>query len=173
MSNLKNIIKDGYLKAPIEKNAILNEGEFIYKVNKYIYFSTTEKLFDKRVVSDISLYFSSELIYNKIFYVSTVHTSTPNILTEWNYIEGSKIYKNYKRKYPKNYKDYNKVLKDLYNFSISAFLKFFQAYNQVAVKNKINIKNNLIGIKFNKKPTLELLFFIKKYYPNIKIKIIN
>ena len=96
------------------------------------------------------MYFNSNLLYNKSFYVSTVHSAEPNALGEWWTKNDGKRIKMYKRKYNKNYSKYNLVLKKLYKHSIHMYEKVFQAFQQVAVRNKVSLKD-LIAIEFKKK----------------------
>jgi hypothetical protein len=54
-------------------------------------------IFILAVPSRITLYFDSELLYNRTFYISTVHSAYPNDLGEWK--NSNKM--EYKRKYKK------------------------------------------------------------------------
>ena len=125
-------------------------------------------IFILAVPSWITLYFDSELLYNRTFYISTIHSADPiNALGEWK--NGNTL--QYKRKYKKNYLHYDKVLLDLYKNSITNLPKGkgFQLWQQIAINNKVNL-NNLVGIHFNKdEPTQSILKFINKNYPHIKI----
>lgn len=162
---LKKILKDGELKSSALTGFVM-EGSGVYKTNPYVYFSTTPKLFDKKVLGKVIIYLKSELVYDKIFFVSTFHNPCPNITGQWkshNNIE-------YKRKYKKNYKKYNDVLLKLYNSSISKLPhgRAFQVFNQVAIKNRVKIHKYLAGIQlFN--PNIKLVKYIKKYYPDVRI----
>jgi len=171
IKSLKGILKDGYLKSSylLSKEGLLNKiGEGIHPKNKYVYFSCTNKLFDKRIIGKITLYFKSDLLRMKEFYISTFHTTSPNILENTTYSKWIR----YKKKY-KNTNKYDNVLKKLYKHSIKIlpYGKSFQVFQQIAVKNRINMKE-LVAIKFNKKPSDSLLNYIKKYYPEINSKII-
>ena len=80
----------------------------------------------------------------------------------------------YKRKYNKYYTKYNTVLRKLYEHSISLLPRgdAFESFQQIAIRNKINL-NNLVGIKFKKNIVSDnVINYIKKYYPNVIIKII-
>ena len=80
----------------------------------------------------------------------------------------------YKRKYIIYYNKYNTVLKKLYNYSISILEngKAFQIFQQIAVRNKVNL-NELVAIEFNNKilATDSIIKYITKMFPNIEIKI--
>ena len=54
---LKSILKDGYLKSfsLLENLPKFSEGSGIYNENKFVYFSCTDKLFDKRLYSRITI----------------------------------------------------------------------------------------------------------------------
>ena len=172
IKSLKNILKDGYLKSAsllLKEGYPLNYGEGygnIYNKNKFIYFSCTDKLFDKTHGSVI-IYFNSDLLYKIPFYVSTVQTPSPDNLSEW--IDGANR-KGYKRKYNRYYKKYNNVLKKLYRNSKKVLSKgvAFQVFQQIAISNKINLAE-LTAIKFNIKPSVRLLNYINKNYPNVII----
>lgn len=172
---LKSILKDGYLKSfsLLEEPPKSNEGEGIYNENKFVYFSCTDRLFDNRIISKITMYFDAKLLFNNSFYVANMHSASPENLAEWYYTndEGKKV-KQYKRKYNKYYTKYNSVLKKLYNHSISLLNgRAFQIFQQVAIKNKINL-NELVGIEFKHKSKTDniIINYITKYYPNIIIK---
>jgi len=160
---LESILKDGELKSNKLTNNISSGDSIYYNLNKFIYFSTTDKLFDKKVYGDIILYFTSDLLYNRKFYVSTMWSDAPNYLDE---SKGE-----YKRKYPRYYKEYDQVLSKLYKKSINKLPngKSFQVFQQVAIENKVNIKDKLIGIKFKIKPTDKIIKYINIHYPMCKI----
>ena len=177
LQSLKKILKDGYLKSYslLKKEGynirkLKNEGDGLYTENKFVYFSCIKKPFIYKVYSHITLYFTSDLLFDRTFYVSNLHSGFPDDLMEH---KGKNVVL-YKRKYNKFYKEYNKVLEKLFNFSISVIEngKAFQSFQQVAVHNKINL-NNLICIEFNNKEdaTKNIVDYIKKYYPNVEIKI--
>ena len=169
----KSILKDEVLKSN-KMTGNINEGEGVYDTNAYVYFSTTSILFDKNTMGGIIIYLSSELLFNRTFYVLTLHSNFPNYLME----HKNGKYIQYKRKYPRYYENYNKILKDLYTLSIATIPNgvAFQAFNQVAIKNKINIKKYIKGIQFNilksrQKEYIPIIKYVKSKYPNIKIKI--
>lgn len=173
ISALKSILKDGYLKSYslLKKKPIDNEGNRLYTENNFVYFSCTDKLPDKKISSLITMYFNSKLLFNKTFYVSTMHSSEPNKLDEWWDNDEGKKYKMYKRKYNKYYTKYNTVLKKLYDFSVSKLNgKAFQIFQQVAVRNKVNL-DELVAIEFNDKSlvTDSIINYINNYYPNVTI----
>ena len=76
-----------------EKKISPNEGDCLYTKNNFVYFTCTDKLFDKKTYGNIVLYFDSyKPPYLYMFTKS-----------------------NYKRKYEKNYTRYNYVLKNYTN----------------------------------------------------------
>ena len=167
---LNKILKDGQLKSN-KLTGISEEGQGVYgnHSNKFVYFSTTDKLFDSRVIAkDIILYFDSQLLYNRTFYLSTVHTTTPDDLGKWN--KG----KDYKIKYQRYYKNIDNVLLKLYKNSTSKLPKgkAFQIFQQIAIQNKVNIEPFIVGIELIQ-PSQKTLNIINKLYPNIKVKIKN
>jgi hypothetical protein len=143
-----------------------NEGEGIYTKNNFVYFSCTDKLYDKNIIGHVTMYFNSKLLFNKSFYLSTMHSPHPEGLYE------SRI--DYKRKYNGYYNKYNTVLKKLYNYSISKLKngRAFQIFQQIAVRNKVNL-NELVAIEFNNKilVTDSIIKYITKMFPNVEIKI--
>ena len=84
ITQLNSILKDGYLKSYslIKKKPKNGEGYGLYTKNNFVYFSCTDKLFDKNIISFVTMYFNSKLLFNKSFYVSTQHSTKPNYLTE-------------------------------------------------------------------------------------------
>lgn len=69
-----------------------DEGGGIYTKNNFVYFSCTDKLYDKHIiVEETTMYFNSKLLFNKSFYLSTMHSQDPESLYESEMV--------YKRKY--------------------------------------------------------------------------
>ena len=182
IKSLKSILKDGYLKSlsllikeGYNKKSLDGEGTSLYDKNKFVYFSCIDKLFSRKIWAQVTLYFNSKLLFNKSFYISTNHSPAPNYLGEWwiKNEDGTK-YKMYKRKYNKYYEKYDNVLKKLFKFSISQLEngKSFQIFQQIAVLNKVNLKE-LVAIEFNHKKDVNpnIINYIKKYYPEIEIKL--
>jgi hypothetical protein len=164
---IKNILEDGELKSNKLTNNI-ESGEGIYNThNNFVYFITTEKLFDKKILGSVILYLNSDLIYNRTFYVSTTWSNTPDHISEW---YSNKRFQ-YKRKYSRYYDKYNQILSKLYNYSINVLpnSNSFQVFQQVAIKNKVNITDKLIGIQFQSKPSNKLIQYIHTNYPDVKI----
>jgi hypothetical protein len=169
IDNLDSILTDGALKSydllkKEKKNITLNYGFGLYETNNFVYFSCIDKMFSRKIYSsDVVLYFDTKFLYNTSFYVSTMFSEIPDNLYEEEQA--------YRRKYNKNYKLYNLVLRKLYNQSISvkSRAKIFQILQQVAIRNKVSL-DNLVGIEFKKnldiKPYVE---YIKEYYPDVKI----
>jgi hypothetical protein len=171
--SLKLILKDGYIKSASilkkeNEKITLGEGFGIYDNNKFIYFSCVDKLFSRKIYASVILYFNSELLYNKSFYVSTVHSGSPEYLAEWT-IDNKKEYKRYYKRFNKNY---NSILQKLFNNSITKLPNgdTFQAFQQIAILNKINLKY-LVAIEFTHKPKTHLLNFLNNFFPEILIKI--
>ena len=78
----------------------------------------------------------------------------------------------YQRKYNRYYEKYNDVLKKLFNYSVNLSPDTFQVFQQIALSNKVNLKE-LICIEFRDKndATPDIIKYINKYYPNVEIKI--
>ncbi len=49
---------------------------------KFIYFSCIDKLNTRKIYGECILFFDSKLLYNRIFYISTVHSQYPNKLSD-------------------------------------------------------------------------------------------
>ena len=169
IESLKSIIKDGYLKSnKITGN--INQGDGIYDgTNRFVYFSTTEKLFDPTIKhQQIILYFKSDFLYDRTFYTSSGHTPIPDKINEW---KNGRI-KLFRRKYNRYEKDYNIILKNLYDYSIKRSKKIFFIRQQIALLNKIKLKDNLIGIVFLSHLVDDTIIeYIKTNIPDVKIKI--
>ena len=167
VQNLIKILIDMTLKSN-QITGKINQGEGIYKTTNFVYFSTCDELFDPRLADagQVIIYLKSDFLLNRSFYVSTVHTDHPNVLDEWNGY-------NYKRKYSRYETNYNKILRTLYKRSLKqSDGKYFEIFQQVAILNKVNITNFIIGIKFNVRPDTGLLKKLDKlnirYELNIK-----
>jgi len=176
ITSLKSILKDSCLKSlslqkKTNKKAQTNLGGDMYTENNFVYFACTNKLFDNKVMVGITLYFNSKLLFNKSFYVANLWSTAPQRLATWK-SEGIK----YKKKYNKNYTKYNSVLTKLYNYSISQLKngEAFQVFQQIAVRNKVNL-DELVAIQFYNKSfaTESIIKYITKFYPTITIKINN
>ena len=174
LKSLKNILKDGYLKSYslLKKegyNVSSGEADGLYEENNFVFFSCVDNLNNNyEIYSHIILYFNSKLLFNKTFYTATVHSPQPDYLEEWKQ-DGKKMYK---RKYNRYYKKYNDVLKKLLNYSINVLpnAKAFQQFQQIAVLNKVNLKE-LVCIEFKHKEdaTPQIINYINKYYPTVQI----
>ena len=171
---LKSILKDGYLKSysllkKSNKTPKDSLGSSLYIENNFVFFSCCDKLFDDKIIGNVILYFNSKLLYNRSFYVSTVWSPYPDYLGEWYSGGKNNKKKEYKRKYNRYYSKYDNVLKKLYDHSTPKF-EYFQ-FNQVAVRNKVNLKE-LVAIEFSESfKNDKILNYISKNYPNIEIKI--
>ena len=169
---LKSILKDGYLKSysllkKSNKTPKDSYGYTLYTENNFVFFSCCDKLFDNKIIGHVILYFNSKLLYNRCFYVSTVWSPYPDYLDEWYSGGKDNKKKEYKRKYNRYFLKYDNVLKKLYNHSTSE-IKYFQ-FKQVAVRNKVNLKE-LVAIEFSESfKNDKILNYISKNYPNIKI----
>jgi hypothetical protein len=76
----------------------------------------------------------------------------------------------YKRKYNRNYLRYNLILKNLYKHSINTNKDYFHAFQQIAIRNKINLKE-LVAIEIKKQyVSKNIINYITKNYPNVIIK---
>ena len=164
---LKHILLDGELKSSASTGN-LNEGYGIYDHHeqKFVYFSTVDTLDNENVIGEVTLYFNSQLLYNRTYYVGTYHSSSPNILDEDRKSE-------YKLKIPRYYKKTDTVLKKLYKQSVKSHKTAFQIFQQVAIKNKCDLKY-LECIQFHmfslETPINKtILQTIKKYYPNVRV----
>ena len=165
MKFLKSILKENKLKSS-NLTGNINEGSGLYKSNdqKYVFFSVINKLESKyKIYGDVVLFFDNKILWNRSYYVSTVHSPYPNYLGTWN--KG----KDYKKKYKQYYKFTNKVLKKLFRNSISKLPNSdgFQIFQQVAIKNKCDLKHLKKNKVFKKKPTNVIRELIKNKYPDV------
>jgi hypothetical protein len=156
--SLKKILNENCIKSlNLLEPKYINQGDGVYKNNKFVYFTTTDKLFDKKYIGHILIYINSDILYNRAFFVSTHHSKYPDKLYE----KTINNIKHYKRKYNRYTKNYNEILKKLYKYSTN-FGKAYNVFQQVAIKNKINIANYIIGIYIseyiNDKETDKLIY---------------
>lgn len=160
--HLKNIISDGKLKSS-NMTGIIDQGTGLYDKNKYVYFSCIDNLYSKLpIYGEVALFFDSKLLYNRNFFVSTVHSPFPEINTTWN------KKKDYKKIYKKYYKRTNTVLEKLFKNAVNKLNgEAFQIFQQIAIRNACDLKY-LRMIKFiNKKPSKKMISIIKKKYPDV------
>tara|TARA_A100001015_G_C14951126_1_gene696811 strand:+ start:533 stop:1066 length:534 start_codon:yes stop_codon:yes gene_type:complete len=165
LDSLNQILIEKKLKASYLTGKT-NQGEGIYqsKDQKFVFFSVIDNLESKyKIYGDVILYFDFKLLWNRKYYLSTVHSASPDDLDTWN--KGT----DYKKKYNQYYKSTNKVLTKLFENAVSKLPKGknFQAFQQVAILKQCNLKY-LKKIKFlESKPTNKILNLIKNEYPNI------
>jgi hypothetical protein len=167
---LESILKDGKLKSSeITGKNDAGEGYGIYTTNKFVYLSTCKKIFDIRILSDITLFFNSDILKQKKFYVSTFLTPTPDHTLK----STTDDTKHYQKSYPKKYDKCDEILEELYKKSIKVMPKgkSFQVFQQIAIKDKIKFKDYLVGIDFYSKPSNKLVKYINKNYPNVEINV--
>lgn len=168
INNLLSILKTGEIKSN-ELTGKINQGEGIYDSNKYVYFLLERELFKNTNYERIKLYFKLDLLYNRNFYLSTVHSGYPNYEDTWTADDGKQM----KKKYPRFSKNIDKIIKNFYHYNNFVFFT-----GQVAIKNKANINNYLVGIEFLSqgedtqymKKKDRIIKLLKKQYPNVSIK---
>lgn len=171
MDNLLLLLKDGEIKSN-QLTGKINNGDGVYdKPNKFVYFAFERFLFANTTFGRYKLYFSSDLLYNRDFYLSTVQSPSPDVEQMW--MNGN--HKELKIKYKRYTNNINKILDKFYYFNDHGF-----AYGQIAIKNKINIHKYLVAIQFVDSPTIKfiqqknkIINIVKKKYPNILIKEID
>lgn len=160
---LKSILSDGKLKSASQTGNI-EQGSGIYEPSrqKFVFFNVVDKI-GKNMIGPVKLYFDYHLLDNRTYYVSTTHSDFPDQVAEWN--KG----KDYKLKYPQYYKRTKNVLEKLYKNSISRSEDFFYVFQQIAVKNEVNLKY-LKCIEFqNITPPKSILQILKNNYPDVDI----
>lgn len=170
-TNILPILKSGQLLSSyITGNA--SEGSTMYEkgTSKYVYFSTCDRLFDNRTYASCIMYINSSVLYNRKYYLSSCHTVDPKLSSKTIY---KKNKRNVTKSYPRYDKYFNKRLRALYRNSVSALEdgKAFAIFQQVAINNKIKIKDSIIGIEFRFQPSEKITNYLKKHYPNVKIYI--
>ena len=132
LNNLYMILQDCELKSNYLTGEI-NQGEGVYeKNNKYVYFSLERELFANTNYSRIKLYFDTNLLSNRNFYISSVQSANPDNEGVWGTLEGTEI----KKKYPRNTENIPEILEKFYYYHNYIFL-----FGQVEIKNKVNIQN--------------------------------
>lgn len=179
---LKSILDDGELK-PASKTGKINEGEGVYKPHEqhFVFFSTTPNLFDPKIKSMVTLYFTLPL-KKRTMYIANLHAADPTKLEEWKFDDGER----YTRKILASESNTvrQKKLMNLYKNSVSKLKDgdWFFIFQQVAIKNNFSLKT-LVAISFSIsskfatnndiKRVHTLIKKIKTKYPNVQIKIIN
>lgn len=164
---LIDILKDGELKSN-KLTGNINEGDGIYDNNEFVYFFACPDIYENYIAGLITLFIKPNELYNRKFYISTHHTSNPDYLYDYGDY--------YTKMYPKNYDKYNYVLNKIYNKSRNIFpekLTFFEAFQQIAVKNRFPITtDSLVAIRINNtfgKLDNNILKILKKKYPNTNL----
>ena len=177
LDNLKSILEDDYLKsyslvkAKVDKNNFSkkhleysSQGSGLYTKNKFVYFSCTDKLFDERISGPVVLYFDPKLLANRVFYTAAEHIIDPQNNKEQ------------ATKYPAHYENIDKVLYSLYKKSLRLpGGKALQVFQLIAILHKVKFSKYVIAIEFkhlkNEKKIKTIKNYIKKYLPNVKIKL--
>ncbi len=147
---LKSILKDFEIKSS-KMTGNLGQGVYKAKQMNYVFFSTTNKLYDNRIHGNVVIYLKPDFLYNRSYYIEDKHASSVT--------NGEKI-----ERYNKNY---NKILNNLYNKSIELNKEAFFVFQQIVLINKVKLKNNIIGIQFFAPNDKLKEYIIKKY--NIQI----
>jgi hypothetical protein len=165
LDSLKSILIENKLKSSCLSNN-LNEGYGIYEASqqKFVFFSVIDECVSKyKLYGNVILYFDSKILWNRSYYISTVHSSTPDYLGKWH--KGA----NYKKKYNQYYKYTNKALTKLFKNAISQLPKgnAFQIFQQVAIKNQCDLKY-LKKIQFlHSKPINAIIKLMQNKYPDV------
>lgn len=127
---LMGILKDGEIKSSA-LTGTLNEGSGIYKKSNWVYFSTTDKLFDRNANSSIILFLDSKALKNRNFYVYQGFVGDP---------KKTKLIK-------KNNPDIDKILYELYKNSIKpGYEPYFRVFQQIAVQKRLKLGKFLRGV---------------------------
>ena len=150
---IKHIIKDMCLKSnKITKNISQGSGQYENGASSFVYFGVSNKLFHPGAIGQVIIYFSSDAIKNKTIYVADYHAADPMQT----------------KKYKKDI-DKNKIYKHLYEKSIrSNNSKYFNIYQQIAVKNSVKLNGFLTGIDFvvkninDLRKVVKIIAYIKK-----------
>ena len=144
LPNLKKILKDGLLKSS-QLSKRVNQGDGIYNESPLIYFSTVDSIDSEHLhrltkdTHEIFLCFDSQLLYNRVYYTSGRHSARPDLYLKE--IKLSKGQARHNREYPQYYPDTQHILKKLFTSSLKSLGgRFFQIFQQVAIRNKCNLK---------------------------------
>ena len=73
---IENKLKASYLTGN------LNEGRSVYKSEdqRFVFFSVIDKYNSKYTIhGDVVLYFNSKILYNRSYYISNIHSGSPDI----------------------------------------------------------------------------------------------
>jgi len=169
-----DILNSNQLKSS-SKTGNLNQGDGIYAKSKFVFLSLLNRF--KPIIGEITLYFNTNAIIDKDFYIANSHSGNPDKLFS---------NKDYYKKYIKTDKTHAyklKVLEKLYKDSYIHKDKDKQYYwinNQVAVDYPIDL-DYLETIQLNqtdltrrhKDKYLKLVKYIKKNLPNVKLVIVK
>lgn len=144
ISNLKKILKDGLLKSS-QLSKRVNQGEGIYDRSPLVYFSTVDSIDSEHLhrltkdLTEVLLCFDSQLLYNRVYYTSSRHNGRPDLDLKEMKVSKDQTYHN--REYPQYYPDTQHILKKLFTSSLKGLGgMFFQIFQQVAIRNKCNLK---------------------------------
>ena len=143
LPNLKKILKDGNLKSS-QLSKRVNQGEGIYSESPLVYFSTVDSIDSEHLhrltkdLAEVLLCFDSQLLNNRVYYTSSRHIGRPDL-----YLKEMKISKGqarHNREYPQYYPYTQHILKKLFTSSLKTLGgRFFQIFQQVAIRNKCNL----------------------------------
>lgn len=141
---IKEILKTNVLlSSKITGN--LNEGSGIYTSNPFVFMGTTPNMPDNKLFGEVFIYLDPSILYNRVFFINNEHVSDPE--------KSGKKYKRYN-------KNINKILNDTYKKSLKLpDRKAFQIFQQIAIKNKINIAKYILAIYYPRENKID---FFKK-----------
>lgn len=163
---IMSILKTGkILSGSVTGNLEIGFGIYGNNLSRFIFFSTCSKIFDKRINSHVIIYFKPEFLYDCKYYLSTGYAADPPSALKLP--QTAVITKMIK----KRDNSFLRYLKQLYLYSVSLSNNGFYAFNQIAIKDKLNIKEYMVGIEFQYEPTFEIIKYLVNNYPDVKIKI--
>lgn len=168
-NSINKILNNNELvSSAISGNLCNGHGIYNSDDNNFIYFSTVDDHNEKYMYQEsITLFFESDLLFNRSFFVSTVQSGIPQYESKWN--SGKSGKSEYKIKYAQYTSGITKILKKLFMRDIvqnNSEKIFFQ--NQVAIKNRCSLKK-LFMIYFDSEPSVKTMKILKTQYPNVKI----
>lgn len=156
IDRVRDILRDGALKSSaLTGLAEEGQGAGLYDSNEFVYMSASESCFDPDVRwCSATIYIHAAALRGRAFHVSTGQTPRPDHPFERT--EARKITRPamplYSRSYPSSFRsaDRDDVLRELCRQSAyrSNLLRpcITQMFNQVAVKNRLDIRGRVAGI---------------------------
>ena len=175
------ILESGELRSSaLTGNAEHGHGAAEYDSNHFVYLSATDTLFDPAIYGFATLYIDSAALSDRKFSVANYHTpAAPHRAGERPCPRSLLPRTEYTHVYARGFAGRDAVLSALARESKAAFPprgEGFQIPNQVAVRNRLDVRGMVRGVCFHKESVCHykmeaFVAYVRRAYPDLPVRV--